>query len=65
MILKKKSMRSPNRNVATLYHRTVNRRLYWNYEIMQMQIMIADRTGEIVQQVQKGLLAVDCNTFGK
>lgn len=37
------SSRSPNRNVSTLYHRTVNSTLYWNYEIMQMQIMIIDR----------------------
>lgn len=38
---------SPNRNVSTLYHRTVNSILYWNYEIMQMQIMI----------IEKGLIA--------
>lgn len=57
-------MRSPNRNVATLYHRTVNRRLYWNYEIMQMQIMIRDRNEDRAAST-KGLIAVDCNTFGK
>lgn len=47
IILKSIYCGSPNRNVSTLYHRTVNSILYWNYEIMQMQIMI----------IEKGLIA--------
>lgn len=47
IILKSMYCGSPNRNVSTLYHRTVNSILYWNYEIMQMQIMI----------IEKGLIA--------